>query len=98
MAAAWGTENGPASKSMGRQELERRELIMMQCLAHEKYTVGPSGPGEGGRLKIPVTLTAGTRAASPLFTVVRGPKQRWYVEDFEIDKMRDQGFCSGTAP
>lgn len=98
MAAVWGTERGPASKSMGRKELERRELIMMQCLAHEKAIVGASGPGEGGRLKIPVELTAGTRSAAPLFTVVQGPRTRWYVETFEIDKMRDQGFCSGLAP
>jgi len=83
---------------MKRSIRERIEFIMMQCLAHEKATIGASGPGEGGRLRIPVTLTAGPRVASPVFTVVRGPKRRWYVENFEIDKMRDQGFCSGTAP
>lgn len=96
-AAVWGTERGPASKSMGRQELERRELIMMQCLAHEKSTLGASSPGEGGRLKIPVTLTAGSRSASPVFTVVLGPESRWYVENFDIDELRNQGFCSSSS-
>ena len=98
MSAVWGTERGPASKSMGRQELERRELIMMQCLAHEKAVVGASGPGEGGRLKVPVTLTAGSRAASPTFTVVKGPKSRWFVENFDLDQVRDQGFCTSAPP
>lgn len=98
MAAVWGTERGPASQSMGRQELERRELIMMQCLGHEKVVVGTSGPGEGGRLKVSVTLTAGARSASPMFTVVKGPKNRWFVENMDIDHLRDQGFCASAPP
>lgn len=98
MASVWGTEKGPAGNSMDRKELERREFIMMQCLAHEKSTIGASGPGEGGRLKIPVQLTAGSRTASPTFTVVKGPRARWYVENFDIDQLRNDGFCSVTAP
>lgn len=98
MAAVWGTEKGPAGNSMNKKELERREFIMMQCLAHEKSTIGTSGPGEGGRLKLPVQLTAGARSASPTFTVVMGPSKRWYVENFDIDQLRNNGFCSTTAP
>ena len=98
MAAVWGTESGPASKSIPRKELERRELIMMQCMAHEKAVVGASGPGEGGRLKVPVTLTAGPRSASPTFTVVQGPKNRWFVENLDLDQLRDQGFCTTSLP
>lgn len=98
MAAVWGTERGPASKTMDRKELERRELIMMQCLGHEKSSIGASGPGEGGRLKVPVQVTSGTLAASPTFTVVEGPSKRWYVENFEIDQLRNAGFCSSTSP
>jgi hypothetical protein len=97
MAAVWGTEKGPASGSMSTRELERRELIMMQCLAHEKATLGTSAPSEAGRLRIPVQLTAPNRQATPAFTVVRGPQQRWYVENMEIDQLRDQGFCSAPA-
>ncbi|MEK6611492.1 MAG: hypothetical protein AABZ29_01760 [Gemmatimonadota bacterium] len=97
MAAVWGTERGPASKSMGRQELERRELIMMQCLAHEKSSLGASSPGEGGRVKVLVTLTAAPRSASPVFTTVLGPRSRWYVENLDIDELRNQGFCGATV-
>src|SRR5512133_2692325 len=35
MAKVWGTEKGPASQTMSQRELERRELIMIQCLPHE---------------------------------------------------------------
>lgn len=94
METVWGTEKGVAAKSMSRKELERRELIMMQCLHHEKATLGASGPSEGGRLRIPVEMTMGTKRATPAFTVARGPENRWYVENFDIDQLRDQGFCA----
>jgi len=97
MAAVWGTVKGPASKSMPTKELERRELIMIQCLSHEKATIGASTPGEAGRLRIPVELVLLTQKATPAFTVVRGPSNRWYVENFEIDQMRDHGFCGATT-
>ncbi len=97
MAALWGTEKGPASKTMDKKELDRRELIMIQCLPHEKATLGKSSPSEAGRLKFPVELTLLTRKATPAFTAVQGPGKRWYVENFEIDQLRDQGFCGATA-
>ncbi|MBM3907629.1 MAG: hypothetical protein FJ363_06050 [Gemmatimonadetes bacterium] len=97
MANVWGTEKGPASKALGRQELERRELIMIQCLAHEQATLGASTPGEAGRLRIPVELTLVTLKARPAFTVVKGPGGRWFVQDLEIAVLRDGGFCGATA-
>jgi len=99
MASVWGTEKGPASKSMPKKELERRELIMIQCLAHEKATPGTPAPSEAGRLLVPVEMVLLTRKAKPTFTMVKSPGGRWYVENFEIDQLRDQGFCgASTAP
>ncbi|MDP1891009.1 MAG: hypothetical protein Q8K55_08970 [Gemmatimonadaceae bacterium] len=97
MASVWGTEKGPASKNMSQQELERRELIMIQCLPHDQATLGAPAPSEAGRLRIPVDLTLLALKAKPVFTVVRGPKDRWYVENFEIDQLRDQGFCGAAT-
>ena len=94
MEQVWGTDKGVASATMSRKELERRELIMMQCLHHEKATLGASGPSEGGRLKLPVEMTVGTKRATPAFTVVRDSGNRWFVENFDIDQLRDQGFCA----
>ncbi|HEY3285975.1 MAG TPA: hypothetical protein VGJ96_02525 [Gemmatimonadaceae bacterium] len=100
MGNVWGTDKGPASTSMSQKELERRELIMIQCLAHEQVALGAPTPGEAGRLRIPVTLTLLTLKATPLFTVVKGPANRWYVENLELDQLRDHGFCgaSNTPP
>lgn len=97
MATVWGTEKGPASQNMSQRELERRELIMIQCLPHEQATLGTPAPSEAGRLRIPVELTLLALKAKPTFTVVRGPKDRWYVENLELDQLRDQGFCGASA-
>lgn len=97
MAKVWGTDNGPASKTLSTRELERRELIMIQCLPHEKATIGVTTPGEAGRLRVVVELTAPLRSAKPVFTVVKGPAGRWYVENLEIDQLRDQGFCGASS-
>ncbi len=94
MEQVWGTANGAASKTMPRKELERRELIMMQCLHHEKATLGVAGPDVGGRLKVPVQLTVGVQRAAPMFTVVPAMGNRWFVENFDIDELRNQGFCN----
>jgi len=96
MSAVWGTVDGPASKTIPTKERERRELIMIQCLAHEKAVIGASGPGEAGRLRIPVELSDKIHKATPAFTVVRGPGGKWYVENFELDQLRDQGFCGAS--
>jgi hypothetical protein len=97
MANVWGTDKGPASKTIAQKELERRELIMIQCLSHEQATIGASSPGEAGRLRFPVTLTLVTLKATPQFTVVRGPDDRWFVENLELDQLRDGGFCGATG-
>lgn len=97
MASVWGTVNGPASKAMSKKELERREFIMITCLAHEKATIGESSPGEAGRLRIPVELRMLALTASPTFTLVRGPKKRWFVENVDMEHLRDRGFCGATS-
>jgi hypothetical protein len=97
MANIWGTDKGPAGKSLPRQELERRELIMIQCLAHEQATPGTPAPGEAGRLRIPVELSLLTLRARPTFSVVKGPDGRWFVEDLELAVLRDGGFCGAAA-
>jgi hypothetical protein len=39
MADLWGTDDGPASRRMDREELEMRVRVMRQYLIHESYEV-----------------------------------------------------------
>ena len=89
MSVVWGTEKGPARDQLSRQELERREIIMQQCFAHDSYRVVDELPGEGGTRVIRVEVTRGRVTKTPQFVTIKGPSERWYVLDADIAAMRD---------
>lgn len=89
MSVVWGTEKGPARDQLSRSELERREIIMQQCFAHDRYRVVDELPGEGGSRMLRVEITRGTTMRTPQFVTIKGPSERWYVLDADIAAMRD---------
>ena len=89
MSVVWGTENGPARDQLSRSELERREIIMQQCFAHDRYRVLDELPGEAGTRMLHVEITRGSTMRTPQFVTVKGPSDRWYVLDADIAAMRD---------
>lgn len=89
MSVVWGTEKGPARDQLPRQELERREIIMQQCFAHDRFRVVDEQPGEGGSRVIRVEVTRGRTTKTPQFVTIKGPSERWYVLDADIAAMRD---------
>jgi hypothetical protein len=91
LGAVWGNANGPARDAIGREELEKRELIMMRCLRHDRYDIAGEAPNPGGSLAMVVNLTFRNISRSTNFVVVRGPSSRWYVEKFDLDPL--QGIC-----
>lgn len=95
MSVVWGTEKGPARDQLPRQELERREIIMQQCFAHDRYRVIDELPGEGGSRMLRVEITRGSVMRTPQFVTVKGPSDRWYVSDADIAAMRD--LCRPTS-
>ncbi|MGQ0540192.1 MAG: hypothetical protein ACT4R6_14720 [Gemmatimonadaceae bacterium] len=89
MSVVWGTEKGPARDQLERNELERREIIMQQCYAHDRYRVLDELPGEGGSRMVRVEITRGRATRTPQFVTIKGPSERWYVMDADIAAMRD---------
>ena len=89
MSVVWGTEKGPARDQLSRQELERREIIMQQCFAHDRYRVVDELQGEGGTRVVRVEVTRGRLTKTPQFVTIKGPSERWYVLDADIAAMRD---------
>lgn len=89
MSVVWGTEKGPARDQLPRNELERREIIMQQCFAHDSYRVVDELPGEGGSRMLRVEIKRGGVTRTPQFVTVKGPAERWYVSDADIAAMRD---------
>ena len=91
LGGVWGNANGPARDAISREELEKRELIMMRCLRHDRYDIAGEAPNPGGSRAMVVNLTYKDLSRSTNFVVVRGPSNRWYVEKFDLDPL--QGIC-----
>jgi hypothetical protein len=91
LGGVWGNASGPARDAISREELEKRELIMMRCLRHDKYDIAGEAPNPGGSRAMVVNLTYKDLSRSTNFVVVRGPSNRWYVEKFDLDPL--QGIC-----
>jgi len=67
----WGDSQGPTREAMARDELEKRELIMLKCLKHDRYDVV-------------VNVLYRDSENTTHLTVVPGPHNRWYVQDVDL--------------
>jgi hypothetical protein len=96
-SAIWGTKDGPARDNgkMTRTELEKRVLIMQCFLAHDASRIVNDLPAAEGKRTVRVELTNAGRARQTNFTVVQGPRSRWYVESADLDPVKD--FCRNPS-
>lgn len=90
-ALIWGTEKGAARDQMERRELEMRVLIMQCYLAHDTHTILSDAPGTSGKRSFDVSLVNRNRERRTPVLVVQGPRDRWYVENVELDPVKE--FC-----
>lgn len=88
LGGVWGDANGPARDAISREELEKRELIMLKCLRHDRYDVVGDAPGAGGARVLAVAIAYKDVSQSTNFTAVRGPSNRWYVEKFDLEPLQ----------
>lgn len=89
MSLYWGDREGATAGRLPRQELEQRELVMMRCLRHDSYEIAGDAPAVGGARAIVLNLTYGGLSRSTDLHVVRGPADRWYVNDVSLPKLQD---------
>lgn len=92
MGALWGDVQGPARDALPRDELEKREFIMMCSLRHDHFEILPDVPGQNGSRTVPVSVSLGSLTRTTTFTVVQGPARRWYVQNVDLAHMEE--FCS----
>jgi len=93
LGANWGDKDGPIrdSKRISRDELEKRELLLMCYFAHDSYSVLDDQPVAGGERKLTVRLTKGTLSRTTDFLLASAP-ERWYVRSGNVEPVRD--LCS----
>jgi hypothetical protein len=88
MGWVFGTEKGPIIRRDPPRDVEKRMHAVARILENEQFTIrAPSPvPGRiGTALRLDVALTKRGREYVVPFTVVRGPGQRWFVEDVKLD-------------
>jgi hypothetical protein len=96
LAMAWGTEKGPARDVVDRKQIERRELIMICYLNHDTYRVKSEAPAPEGRRAFTVELKRGPVNRTSTFTTVKGPAERFYVEQVALAPLAD--LCASGGP
>jgi hypothetical protein len=91
IGAFWGDNRGPARNLWPRDELEKRELVMVCYLKHDRYDIAGDAPRAGGHVFV-VNVMFKDLSRSTSMTVVRGPSNRWYVQEVDIRTLQD--ICS----
>jgi hypothetical protein len=90
LGAAWGDKTGAIRDNgrITRDELEKRELVLMCYFNHDSYQVLDDQPVAGGERKMSVRLTKGTLSRTTDFFLTSGP-DRWYVRSANMEPVRD---------
>jgi hypothetical protein len=90
LGANWGDKDGAIrdSKRISRDELEKRELLLMCYFSHDSYTVLSDDAAAGGERKMTVRLTKGTVSRTTDFVLASAP-DRWYVRSGNVEPVRD---------
>ncbi len=90
MAGVWGDKDGSvqASGKMGREEIEKREIIMMCYLRHDRYRVVSDAPAVDNERVLGVELTKGRLSRTSNFNLATDGT-RWYVRSANLEALRD---------
>ena len=90
MGLIWGTAEGPAITVMQNSvSREQKEIIMMCYLRHDSYQITGEQPATGGERAFDVEIKLKDLTRKTNFAVTRGPSDRWYVRQFDIEPLRD---------
>ena len=88
LALWWGDSEGPTRDLIAKDELEKRELIMLKCLKHDRYAVVGDAPAAGGARDVIVNLLYRDSESTTHMTVVPGPHSRWYVQNVDLKPLQ----------
>lgn len=96
LASAWGSSSGSVRDAgqIPREEMEKRELVMMCYLAHDSHTVISDAQAPNNERVVVAQLRRGPLTRSTNFYTVPGPDGRWYVRSFDMEALTD--FCKAN--
>jgi hypothetical protein len=88
MGWIFGNERGPIVRRDPASDVERRMYAISRVLEHEGFELRPQRPVPGrvgNAIQIDVDLTQRGQEFTVPFIVVRGPAQRWYIEEVRLE-------------
>ena len=88
-ANVWGTSAGPVRSTMPAAELEMRAIILIGCLKHDSYRVLSENPAENQERVVALESRYQDLTRSANYFVTRGPANRWYVRQVDIERLND---------
>lgn len=94
MSLVWGSKAGPARETLAREELEKREVVLAQCLANDSASFVNENQAPDGDRQVRYALHHGNVVRTPTFSVEEGPLSRWYVREIDL---RDVHSCTVEA-
>ncbi len=95
MSTVFGTNKGPARETMDRTELEKREIILACYFNNDSYRTLGEQSGQSGHREIRVELKRGALTRQSTFYAIKGPADRWYIDNMDIAAVRD--FCGNPG-
>ena len=91
LSAVWGSTEGSVrdAGAIPRDELEKRELVMMCYLSHETHQILSDAPAANNERVVSAQLRRGTLSRTANFYAVADPGGRWYVRAFDMESLTD---------
>jgi hypothetical protein len=86
MAALWGTNAGPASKTGQPSDWERRIVVMQSYLRNESHRILPFTPSGGPSEGIQVEIRRELCTWNVPFTVIRLGNNTWVVNQVDLTR------------
>lgn len=97
LSAVWGSTAGSVrdAGTIPREELEKRELVMMCYLSHDSHQILSDAPAPNNERVLSAQLRHGPLTRTANFYAVAGPAGRWYVRTFDMEALTD--FCKAKG-
>ena len=91
MSTIWGSKEGSVldTKAMPREEIEKREIVILCYLRHDNYRIVSDAPGPNGERVFVTELSRAGMSRSTNFYVTQGPSNRWYVRSVDVEPLQD---------
>lgn len=96
MSAVWGTARGSVRETMSRDQIEKSGTIVMGLMCPDEFKVTGNIDADAGKRQVRGQMKRGQKSVDLTFIAVKGPKDRWYVEDVPLGgdlPQRLQQFC-----